>query len=308
MKFYLCLDDTDNVTSIGTGALVEMIKARIIEENLGSCGNITRHQLLIDPEIPYTSHNSAMCLEGDTWPEALFNIREITLDVLKENAAIGSDPGFCMVENPTKQMKEMMIAYGKRATLEVLNKESAYDLATRLGIHLSEHGGTGQGVIGALAGIGLRLSGNHGEAKGILKKVAQKRFEAHVLKTRYKIDRIETITGDEISENAIVEIYNPTKVVLKDAQFTLIVRAGVHHYLALDKDIIRQTQMGIGFYPKLDVASMVNQYHKGSKGCIDFMWDVAEECLDDKKGLCYNCQYRRWEVNGFQCLYKTPYL
>jgi len=305
VKFYLCLDDTDNITSIGTGALVEMVKARIIDENWGSCGNITRHQLLIDPEIPYTSHNSAMCLEGETRADAILSIKTITLEVLKDNAAIGSDPGFCMVVNPTKQVKDLLVSYGRRATLEVLGKESAYDLAALLGIHLSEHGGTGQGVIGALAGIGLRLSGNHGEAKGILKKVSQKRFEAQTLKALYKIDRIETIEGIEVPEDGIVEIYTPTKVVLKDGLFTLMVREGIHHYLALEKEIIRQTQIGIGFSPSLKIATLMNRCHDTLEGCGDFERDVEEECLDDKKGLCYNCQYRKWEPQGIHCLRKV---
>ncbi len=35
-----------------------------------------------------------------------------------------------------------------------------------LGVHLSEHGGTGGGVIGALAATGLRLFGNDGRYRG----------------------------------------------------------------------------------------------------------------------------------------------
>ena len=42
------------------------------------------------------------------------------------------------------------------------------DLARDLGVHLSEHGGSGQGVVGALAGVGLRLGGNDGRLKGQL--------------------------------------------------------------------------------------------------------------------------------------------
>ncbi len=39
-------------------------------------------------------------------------------------------------------------------------------VARQAGIHLSEHGGTGDGVVGAVAGIGLRLSGNDGRYRG----------------------------------------------------------------------------------------------------------------------------------------------
>jgi len=35
-----------------------------------------------------------------------------------------------------------------------------------MGVHLYEHGGSGDGVIGALAAIGLRLTGNDGRIRG----------------------------------------------------------------------------------------------------------------------------------------------
>ena len=61
---------------------------------------------------------------------------------------------------------QALIDFGRRAKQEVLSKVLACDLAGELGIHLSEHGGTGDGVVGALAGIGLRLSGNDGRFRG----------------------------------------------------------------------------------------------------------------------------------------------
>lgn len=50
-----------------------------------------------------------------------------------------------------------LVDFGRRAKNEVLTKDLAYDLAVKLGVPLSEHGGTGDGVIGAVAGSGLRL-------------------------------------------------------------------------------------------------------------------------------------------------------
>jgi len=55
---------------------------------------------------------------------------------------------------------------GRRATCSVLTKKEAYPLAEKLGIHLSEHGGTGDGVVGALAESGLRMTGNHCRFRG----------------------------------------------------------------------------------------------------------------------------------------------
>lgn len=81
-----------------------------------------------DTDMPYTSHNSSM-------------LNEIL------------DP-------------KRLIEFGKMAKQAVTNKQAAYDLARETGIHLSEQGGTGDGVIGAIAGIGLRLSGNDGRYCG----------------------------------------------------------------------------------------------------------------------------------------------
>jgi hypothetical protein len=78
----------------------------------------------------------------------------------------GSDPGLCVVQLSDSLDGESLAAFGKAAKNRVLTKSDAYSLAARIGVHLSEHGGTGQGVVGALAGIGLRLSGNDGRYRG----------------------------------------------------------------------------------------------------------------------------------------------
>ena len=56
MVLYIALDDTDTLDSIGTGRL-----AREIAEDLARefpVYAVTRHQLFVHPDIPYTSHNS----------------------------------------------------------------------------------------------------------------------------------------------------------------------------------------------------------------------------------------------------------
>ncbi len=97
-------------------------------------------------------------------------VREIVEYVsafLARESAPGADPGFCLVELPLgDEGGTKLVDYGRRAKRQVLSKKDAYALAAEIGVHLSEHGGTGQGVIGALAGAGLRLGGNDGRFKG----------------------------------------------------------------------------------------------------------------------------------------------
>jgi len=168
MEIFLGIDDTDNLTSPGTGHLLEKLRGEIELLKLGKTSRITRHQLFVHPKVPYTSHNSAMCCSINmeiNQKKALINYcKKFLIDFSAE----GADPGLCVLDLsllPNSQKKEL-INFGQRAKKEVLTKKEAYALAKKINLHLSEHGGTGDGVIGALAGVGLRLSGNDGRYKG----------------------------------------------------------------------------------------------------------------------------------------------
>ena len=169
MNILLCIDDTDNLESPGTGHLASLLISQLEERGWARGSYITRHQLLVHPDIPYTSHNSAMCfsatLTKDCPPETLIDYAGRFLE--KESAS-GSDPGLCVTIPDLLSHTEPLLAFGQAAKQQVLTKVDAYSLARRLNIHLSEHGGTGQGVVGALAGVGLRLGGNDGRLKGRL--------------------------------------------------------------------------------------------------------------------------------------------
>src|SRR5690606_31599303 len=106
---------------------------------------VTRHQLLVHPDIPYTSHNSAMCftavLEGCSPRRFIDHAARF----LERESASGPDPGLCVAQPELLIDDEPLIRFGRSAKKEVLTKEKAYALASELGIHLSEHGGSGQG-------------------------------------------------------------------------------------------------------------------------------------------------------------------
>jgi len=168
MRYYLCIDDTDNPETKGTGWLAEQACDEMHRLGLGSFSRISRHQLFVHEDVPYTSHNSSMCVEVRECaaPEAV--IRHMR-DFLEHNAAPGSDPGLCLVPGSLSgKDREKLVRFGRDAKCTVLNKGLAYTLAETLGVHLSEHGGTGDGVIGALAGVGLRMDGDDGRYRGWL--------------------------------------------------------------------------------------------------------------------------------------------
>jgi tRNA(Ile2) C34 agmatinyltransferase TiaS len=174
MKLFICIDDTDNLESIGTGEVLENLRAACEQAGLARSGYISRHQLLVHEDIPYTSHNSAMCCRAETEDlEALIPFCRAFMD---RSCAEGSDPGLCIALEGRGEENDL-ITFGQRAKREVLCKADARALASRLGesVFLSEHGGTGDGIVGALAGCGLRMSGYDGRVKGKLKPADARR-------------------------------------------------------------------------------------------------------------------------------------
>ena len=119
---------------------------------------ITRHQFLLDDAIPYTSHNSGACiaLESDNGIEQA----DFAFDFVARESAEGSDPGVCAAF--IEDVPEKISDFGRAAQERVLEIEESFRLAEECGVGLRGLGGNSQGVIGALASVGLRALGNDG--------------------------------------------------------------------------------------------------------------------------------------------------
>ncbi len=223
MKILLTIDDTDNLESAGTGELCEIIAASIEEKGWGSCSGVTRHQLFIHEDIPYTSHNSSMCFRATIHEDHLESIITYASHFLETESAEGSDPGLCVCNEETLQAPQKLIAFGESAKKKVLTKADAYGLAKELAIHLSEHGGTGDGVIGALAGTGLRLTGNDGRFKGHHQIPSNAETSTvQELMNHPGIDRVEDINKGALPLDTPVFLSKKVKTVLLDHQSILL--------------------------------------------------------------------------------------
>lgn len=222
MKILICIDDTDNIDEGGTGEVAELIAKSINENGWGKSYPITRHQLLIHPDIPYTSHNSSMCFPADIKDDYLEEIIKHAAQLLEAESATGSDPGLCVAAVDRITSRESLIDFGKKAKRVVVDKKEAYDLARELGVHLSEHGGTGQGIIGAIAGVGLRLTGNDGRFKGKIK------LDKNVVSVRdiydlTNIQQVQSLEGILLQENELIKVGDRIKSILLDDKSVLLV-------------------------------------------------------------------------------------
>lgn len=291
MRVYVCVDDTDDLTkSISTGTISELIANAIIDMGGVMDKGITRHQLLLHEDIEYTSHNSSMCFVVDIEGVEIAEMKSAAEKILLEKMAESSDPGLCFCRLDELKYPDKLIAFGKRAQREVLYKDEAYKLAEEVGgTVLQEYGGTGIGVIGALAGVGLRISGCDGTFRGgkNTEDLQAKVITAKEWKEILNVDQILDIEGNEISDEQKVRFGKQAKTALLDHKVTVIVRKEGDEYITCSKKEM------------FDGDKLIIEWNTS---CDDFELDNdLEECLGDTENACYNCLYRRWTAKGYIC-------
>jgi hypothetical protein len=158
MRYYLGFDDTDTLDSqYGTGKVARWFKSALP----AGCRlrGVIRQQLLVHEQVPYTSHNSGACLVIETEKGCSRQILlESAVEHLQRHSVEGSDPGLCLAAEGDEGL-ELLVQFGIRCTQVVVQQREAFEVAAGSLIHLSAHGGTGQGVIGAMASVGLTAWG-----------------------------------------------------------------------------------------------------------------------------------------------------
>lgn len=287
MRLLICIDDTDSKTSEkGTGAIADDIRNMISTFFEVPCSFVSRHQLLIHPDVPYTSHNSSMCFATEVPDERVDELKRRVQVILLEESDLESDPGLAIADIDAVD-KEPLIRYAKECKRRLMTKEDAYAIAEEAGFFLKELGGTGDGIIGAAAGVGLRLWGYDGTMKGRPKDLeAEKVYKLSELTKSKYIDKVLDTNGEPVSEDGTLKLPKKTKVAVYDGELVLMVEP---------------VEGKEGWYQTPDREVMK---HYGDKlifreGCAQFTPDVEEEQTGE--GGCFDCLYRRWTEKGVLC-------
>jgi hypothetical protein len=151
------IDDTDILGARGTNKLARAL-ARLVGDDW-RCARILRHQLLVDPRIPFTSHNGSASLAFEPRGGAgAADLGDAIRSGMLSDFIPGSDPGLCVAP----EVPRAVVDFAERCRREVVTAEEARDVARRHGLRLEGLGGTEGGVIGALAAVGLAATGDHG--------------------------------------------------------------------------------------------------------------------------------------------------
>jgi len=221
--YFLGLDDTDVIGSPGTGRL-----ARELADELSRAGivlyGVTRHQLLVDPRVPFTSHNSSACLHIVA-PEPLGpdGIWETAVRYVKAKAAHGADPAICLIGPCESPIMETLEKFGQRAQDKVLTPDAARQLAEQTGIRLATLDGRDHGLIGALAAAGLGAGGSDGRfiELGRIRTIGDTATVAAILECG--VDAVQDTTGTPLPPTETVNTECWLRPDLVDHKAILIV-------------------------------------------------------------------------------------
>lgn len=204
MSLYIAIDDTDNQESIGTGRLARNLADELLEQGYLQSPSVTRHQFLVHPDIPFTSHNSCACIGAEEFHADKRDIIDYAVQFLIRNFHEGADPGLCIVEE--EMVSDEMVQFGQRAQREIIQPDEAKKLAERSGIFTWWLGEPWRGCIGAMGGVALRSTGNDGRfigLEGIRDVGGTMKIESLLRLTR--IDKVAAASGDAISKDDLVD-------------------------------------------------------------------------------------------------------
>lgn len=153
------IDDTDMLDTPGTNQLARHLAVVLASDVRAR--RVLRHQLLQDPRVPCTRKNGCASILFEpfrslTCEDLADRITTIMLDWIP----VGSDPGLCVVE--ADRIPQAVTDWGLQAQRELLTQSAARDLAAAHRILLRGLAGTEDGVIGALAAVGLMTTQNDG--------------------------------------------------------------------------------------------------------------------------------------------------
>lgn len=159
MTIYVGIDNTGNSESVGTGKFARIIAGELSKKY--PVYGVTRHQFYVHSDIQFSLHNFCAVIHVDVnEEEQVDDIFEIVKKKMHSDFNEGSNPGLAVAHESS--ISPAVVAYGKDAKETVLTSKRARNLAKNSGIKLEGFGENENGIIGAIAGIGLAFTGNDG--------------------------------------------------------------------------------------------------------------------------------------------------
>jgi hypothetical protein len=230
---YVGIDDTNNEESVGTAKFTRQVASKVAEKF--RVYGVTRHQLAQNSEIDYSIHNFCAVIHVEADKSHLNTIFSIAKTEIMNHFNIGSDPGLATAHEDN--ISSSVVSFGLDAKYKVVKRDAAIKLARDSEIIIEGFGEAGNGVVGALAGVGLASTKNDGRfvQLGDLRKIKQPEPIQKFLKSG--IDKVITVEGVIIEEGIIFNTDNkPVKPSPVNGEIVLFVEPVDNMFRAVNRD------------------------------------------------------------------------
>jgi len=148
-RILIGLDDTDRPGARNSTARLARRLGDIFSTRMTFVGTVGH---ILHEGVDATTNNKASCVVLDAEAPSLDALLAEAADFIRAEAAPGASPGLVVATGASPEM----IAFGRRTSAEPVSLAEARDLAAQLP-HWT--GGASEGLIGALAAIGLTAAG-----------------------------------------------------------------------------------------------------------------------------------------------------
>lgn len=225
MNVYFALDDSRRTDGGGAGETLSQIIHAIEDQGWGHCKLPSRHRLYPHPETGCKKHNTARSFSADIEPQYLDGFMEYAVRLIQSYETPGTNAGIAVAVPEQMQDIQALIDYAYRAKEGLVTREEILVLADRPGLYVHALSGNGNGIIGASAAVGLRITGNDGQFRGKLKLGTGEGYittAADIIKNTY-VEQIKNMKMADVGDNESVRMGEKVKVVLLDHKYTLMV-------------------------------------------------------------------------------------
>ena len=234
MTIYVGIDNTSNNESVGTAKFARRVAKKISDKY--PVYAVSRHQFYVHPKIKYSTYNFGAVIHLDCDDEKFvddifFKIKKI----MESEFNIESNPGLAVAHE--NQISPAIINYGQDAKKSILTQQRALDLAINSNIKLEGFGKTENGVIGAIASIGLAATKNDGRFLqiGHIRTIKEPQPVENFIKAG--VEKIFTLDGLRITKGIIFNDNDkPVKPSPINGEVILFVVEENGRYKAVNKD------------------------------------------------------------------------
>ena len=225
IKIFVAIDDSRQLDGAKAGETASILTIFIEENGWGKCAIPSRHRLYSHPDTGCIKHNTARSFSADIGEQYLQEFLDHACKLIKTTGAPNSNAGLAVVVPELIENAEDLIDYSYRAKEELVGKAEALEFGKQPGIYLFALSGSGQGIIGALAGAGLRITGNDGQFRGKLHIGTGEDYIATVQEIVDKtyVEQVKNMDFDNLNSDEYVRMGEKVKVVLLDNKYTLMV-------------------------------------------------------------------------------------